>query len=718
MPLNFCLKPAILERAKALASKIAAERGSDMGAQSFHQYLEVDRLRCTLAPSRPAAWRMKRTKVKLSAFAACTLANANLLDFDDLKLFRPQEYYTDEGPWDPISGPFTAALRAFSGMGMGLAEFPSETLKALHIPSGSSRQQSQTSVPTFARQSEVSLVGGRSAPPTSPEQSQTGLNVQESLARDRSPPSLPSMSSPTSNIGSGSMPNALQDRLSPKPDEPSRSGVRSRAAYGSGEDNDMLRRTGPHTSKGLGRFAKALVQSPMELSVGITKGFHNVPKLWGDDTVRPQEQVSDFKSGVRAVGREFGFGWYDGVTGLVTQPWKGAQKEGTSGFFKGIGKGVGGFVAKPGAALVGILSHPMKGLHKEVQKLFGGNVQNYIIASRAAQGYEEWLQSSDAEKQDVIVRWNLIQKYLKKSRDPDEMLRDVLEAQRKTNMEDREASQNGGRNASSAQSAKSGDAPTDDNESAMLAMSSSQSSLRLADTDSAESLEAAEINETILLPVQETSREDVDEVADVFRAIQQNVSQLQRQRQEAADHHAAQENSRKATAASEAQAQQPASDALEYEKQLKQVMAQSLREQRQRGSDRECEWEGGLRNEEDVEFEPSRDQLRKVAEEAAVVAGGSHTVQRPSSYDPGHLEGTTQSEFQAQHQGQQGEKTTQEMMEEEIVMEYVKKQSLLEMHHRKKGKGRATAAEDADDEDFQTALKLSMQGPGVRPNVT
>ena len=38
--INFCLKPESLERAKELASKIAAERGSDMGAQSFHQYLK------------------------------------------------------------------------------------------------------------------------------------------------------------------------------------------------------------------------------------------------------------------------------------------------------------------------------------------------------------------------------------------------------------------------------------------------------------------------------------------------------------------------------------------------------------------------------------------------------------------------------------------------------------------------------------------------------
>jgi hypothetical protein len=165
----------------------------------------------------------------------------------------------------------------------------------------------------------------------------------------------------------------------------------------------------------------------MDISVSFTKGLHNVPKLLGDDTVRPQEQVSDFKSGARAAGREFGLGWYDGVTGLFTQPWRGAQKEGVGGFFKGIGRGVGGFIAKPCAGVFGIPGYVMKGVHKEVQKLFGSNVQSYIIASRTAQGYDEWMKSSDAEKEDVIVRWKLIQKYLKKKLDP-EMVRDLLEA--------------------------------------------------------------------------------------------------------------------------------------------------------------------------------------------------------------------------------------------------------------------------------------------------
>ncbi|KAL2429980.1 Sterol 3-beta-glucosyltransferase UGT80B1 [Exophiala dermatitidis] len=573
--IDFCLKPESRERAKEFASKIAAERGSDMGAQSFHQHLEADRLRCTLAPSRSAAWRVKRTRVRLSAFAACTLANANLLDFRDLKLFRPQEYHTDEGPWDPISGGAAACYRAFSGMAMGLAEVPSETLKALHVPIGSSRQQSQKSVPTIIKESETSHMRGGSAPPTSPEQSQTSLNEQENLSRARSHPSLSDVSSFTSNVGSSSISDALQGQWGPKQDDVSRNRVRSRAESGFGKDRDMLRRTGAHTSKGFGRFVTAFVQIPMEVSVGLTKGFHNMPKLWGDDTVRAQEQVTDFKSGAIAAGKEFGYGWYDGVTGLVTQPWNGAQKDGAGGFVKGIGKGVAGFATKPFAGFSGILGHTMKGVQKEVQRIFGGKVQNYIVASRVAQGYEEWLQSSDAEKQDVIVRWKLIQKHLKGKSNPDETVQGVLDAQQKKNLEDTVGRQNREYTSSSAQSAGA-DARPLDLESAMLAMGGSQSSQ--------ESLDAAEMEQTIRLSVQETSRKDIEE-----EAVQENATQLQRQQQEAVEQQADQENLRQAIAASEIEAQRHASEALEFKKQLEHVMAQSVLDQRQSSSNREEE---------------------------------------------------------------------------------------------------------------------------------
>ena len=53
--IDFCPRPESPEHAQELASKVAAERGSDIDTQSFHQHLGHDQFRCTFAPSRPAA---------------------------------------------------------------------------------------------------------------------------------------------------------------------------------------------------------------------------------------------------------------------------------------------------------------------------------------------------------------------------------------------------------------------------------------------------------------------------------------------------------------------------------------------------------------------------------------------------------------------------------------------------------------------------------------
>jgi hypothetical protein len=47
--------------------------------------------------------------------------------------------------------------------------------------------------------------------------------------------------------------------------------------------------------------------------------------------------------------QELAYGFYDGITGLVTQPILGAQKNGAIGAIAGVGKGVGGLILKPGA---------------------------------------------------------------------------------------------------------------------------------------------------------------------------------------------------------------------------------------------------------------------------------------------------------------------------------------------------------------------------------
>jgi hypothetical protein len=51
------------------------------------------------------------------------------------------------------------------------------------------------------------------------------------------------------------------------------------------------------TGKGLGRIVGAGLKAPMTVTHGVTRGFHNLPKLYGDD-VREYENVTDLKSGL------------------------------------------------------------------------------------------------------------------------------------------------------------------------------------------------------------------------------------------------------------------------------------------------------------------------------------------------------------------------------------------------------------------------------------
>lgn len=84
--ITFCLKPETLEQARLYGKKIREEKGTDVGGQSFHSHLDIDNLRCSIAPSRTAAWRVRRSKVRLSPLAAATLVEEGLLKYTDLKL--------------------------------------------------------------------------------------------------------------------------------------------------------------------------------------------------------------------------------------------------------------------------------------------------------------------------------------------------------------------------------------------------------------------------------------------------------------------------------------------------------------------------------------------------------------------------------------------------------------------------------------------------------
>lgn len=738
-----CLKPGSQERAQEMADKIASERGSDVGAQSFHQYLDVDKLRCNLSPSRIAVWRLKRTDVRLSALAACTLANEGLLDFNEVKLLRSREYEPDDGPWDPITGGATAIMGTMTNMMMGVADFPIDTLKALRIHpdapkkknkqdgessggtatpeesqnAGSGRaseDQSSIRSPRGSVTNETAITSGSSTPATS--RSNSTFNLSESLARINTPPTSMSRegtASPTARKDlPGSMADALRGQLAGTRTRSRSIGrPQSRGASQSGGDSAVDTAVG--TGKGIGKIIGAGLSSPMDFTMGLARGFHNAPKLYGDETVRKAEPVTDFRSGVKAATKEFGYGMYDGITGLVTQPMKGARKDGAAGFIKGIGKGIGGIALKPGAAIFGIPGYTMKGVYKEMQKQFGSSVQNYIIAARTAQGFDDWQSSSVEERADIVRRWQELQKNLKKKRNPDEMVRDILEEQRRKKQEfvtnlksDWDTRRHSGvlsRRGSGSQFSKSGEKTHNDPESATLEMGARDMNLRHAHTYSDREAEDAALQDTIRESVKETSRGDPDEDAAIERAIQASLAELQRDRAARAQRENDQqdEHYRRAVEASQAESQVHDRPDSGYDEELERVLAQSLKEQRrQRSSD--SEWDSDPSTEDDENY-------KRVLKES------KHPVQHeghdpPPSQDQGHLAGTTKDQYEQQQAKGPGEKSQPEKTEEEIVMEYVKKQSLLEEEHRRQNASKAT--QDEDDEELQRALKASMQRDG------
>jgi len=162
---------------------------------------------------------------------------------------------------------------------------------------------------------------------------------------------------------------------------------------------------------GLGKTAEALARAPIDLSLAVAQGFHNAPRLYGDSTVRRPTRITGYKSGLKAAGKEFVFGIYDGVTGLVVQPYTGARDHGAVGLVKGVGMGFFGFILKDLGAVIGPFGYTFKGLHKEISRR--KQPTRFIRKARVLQGQRDFNACSIEEQQKaseaVSHGWSVVQ---------------------------------------------------------------------------------------------------------------------------------------------------------------------------------------------------------------------------------------------------------------------------------------------------------------------
>jgi len=138
--------------------------------------------------------------------------------------------------------------------------------------------------------------------------------------------------------------------------------------------------------------AQGFIKSPEEFGKGLAKGtlslvkhsvygtFNTVSKLSGavgkgiatlsfDPEYIQKRQVrhvaekpKHFGEGLLYGFKDLGTGMFDGLSGIVTQPVKGARKEGALGFVKGLGRGFIGMGIKPVVGAIDLVSRTTEGI--------------------------------------------------------------------------------------------------------------------------------------------------------------------------------------------------------------------------------------------------------------------------------------------------------------------------------------------------------------------
>jgi hypothetical protein len=257
----------------------------------------------------------------------------------DTARHRAREYAIDDGPIDPITGAAGALMGTATSMMMGIADMPVQTLKMLHIhpdskearaakkgkgkansdDTSSTGESARTGRPSVERTTtnttDASVTSNASTPPVQPLPASTG-KTRSSTDNAPSPspgtPGTPGAPSHRSSFMSQAFAETAQRSRSPSRDRMRKHGRASSTSAAELHSKNGTASTGPglaencefavDTGKGLARIIGAGFKSPMDFSLNVAKGLHNVPKLYGAD-VRQVDKVTDFQSGIRTAAK-------------------------------------------------------------------------------------------------------------------------------------------------------------------------------------------------------------------------------------------------------------------------------------------------------------------------------------------------------------------------------------------------------------------------------
>ncbi|KAL3421045.1 glycosyltransferase family 28 domain-containing protein [Phlyctema vagabunda] len=426
--IKYCLTDEAREAVGKIAQDIEAEGdGAKNAVKSFHRSLVLrgkGSMRCSILEDRCAVWILKRTDLRLSALAAEILVEKKKITWKQLRLIRHNEWNDFEGPGEPVSGVATALMSTVAGAAAGVGSVPFRLAKSSKRRANLVKRKKRKEEKAEAKRLSKGLDSTEAS--EAQDLSLNNTQVDGVAEKDHAQPNgkvvgtTPSGDAPDDNVTNGN-PSKGTTSAKQKTRITSGHGLGKHTTSGeplspqhevdeSATDNDSILSRNPEehiagevaqdVGLGIGQTAEAIARAPMDLSIAVAQGFHNAPRLYGDTTVRRPTRITGIQSGLKAAGEEFAYGMYDGVAGVVKQPYTGARDHGAVGFVKGTGMGLTGLVLKPIAAILGPFGYTMKGVHKEIVK--NKQPTHFIRKARILQGQRDMRGISPDEKKETV----------------------------------------------------------------------------------------------------------------------------------------------------------------------------------------------------------------------------------------------------------------------------------------------------------------------------
>jgi len=368
-----CMMEESQVNVQKIADSIAAEGdGAENAVRSFHRSLPVagpKNMRCSILEDRAAVWVVRGSSLRLSTMAAQILVEKEKLKWHDLKILRHYEWNDFDGPGEPITGTGSALMSSMFDIGEGVGMVPVRIAKHVKKREEHTRRKEAVARKKEQRKQKKAAQAAGKVNPLEDPVAQTPAEPPRARYEDNGG-ARPKVRRDGTN-------NTVASTISADPEEP------------------LAQEVAEDIGRGFKSSGAALLTMPMDVHMAIAQGFHNAPRLWGDATVRKPVRITGFKSGWTAARREFGYGVWDGWTGLVTQPARGWKDEVTvpakfGGLGVGVAKGVGGLVIKNVSAIVSPPAYLVTGVRKYVSKRLGGPGANlFIRRAHMVQGFKD-----------------------------------------------------------------------------------------------------------------------------------------------------------------------------------------------------------------------------------------------------------------------------------------------------------------------------------------